>query len=269
MACRTTVGFCLSGPIMAIATQLRARQAKPDGWIGVTMIKATGLRFQEAGRLGKERNTSMQPTHRFPTQILVFTLVYVAAIGLPAMQSEKPEFVSYLLLMVALITVISIVDRRSHLSRPLLWCLSAWGFVHMAGGLVRIPSCWPYNGPDEVLYSLWLVPDRLKYDQIVHVFGFGTTTWLWWEILRNGIEIRYGHKLIPTFGLVSLCIAGGMGLGAFNEMVEFIATLTLPNTNVGGYENTSWDLVSNQIGSVFAGLVIYLRGHRTEQAEAC
>lgn len=204
----------------------------------------------------------MQPNHRFPTSILVFTLVYVAAIGLPAMQSGKPEFFSYLLMMATLITAVSIVERRSHLSRPLLWCLSVWGLVHMAGGLVRIPGFWPYNGPDEVLYSLWLVPNRLKYDQIVHVFGFGVTTWLWWEIIRNGLEMRYGHRLIPTFGLVSLCIAGGMGFGALNEMVEFIATLTLPETNVGGYDNTGWDLVSNLIGSVLAGLLIYVRGRR-------
>lgn len=202
----------------------------------------------------------MQPKHRFPTSILVFTLVYVVAIGLPAMRSGKPEFVSYLLMMATLITAVSIVERRSHLSRPLLWCLAGWGLVHMAGGLVSVPGSWPYNGPNDVLYSLWLVPNLLKYDQIVHVFGFGVTTWLWWEIIRNGIEMRYGHKLIPTFGLVSLCIAGGMGFGAFNEMVEFIATLTLPETNVGGYENTGWDLVSNLIGSVLAGLLIYVRG---------
>lgn len=210
----------------------------------------------------------MQTTHRFPTSILVFTLLYVAAIGLPAMRSGEPELVSYLLVMATLITAISIVDRRSRLSRPLLWCLSVWGLVHMAGGLVRIPGFWPYNEPDEVVYSLWLIPNRLKYDQIVHVFGFGATTWLWWEILRNGMEMRYGHRVIPTFGLVSLCIAGGMGFGAFNEMVEFIATMTLSATNVGGYDNTGWDLVSNLIGSVFAGMLIYLRGRRTGQAEA-
>lgn len=211
----------------------------------------------------------MESNYRFPTSILIFTVLYVTAIGISAIQSGNPELVSYLLVMTVLITATSIVDRRSHLSRPLLWCLSAWGLVHMAGGLFRIPDCWPHNGPDEVLYSLWLVPNRLKYDQIIHVFGFGTTTWLWWEILRNGMEIRYGHKLIPTFGLVSLCIAGGMGLGGFNEMVEFIATLTLPKTNVGGYENTGWDLVSNLIGSVFTGALIYLRGRRAEQTEAC
>lgn len=204
----------------------------------------------------------MESNYRFPTSILVFTIAYAAAIGFPAMRSGNPELVSYLLVMAVLITAIAIVDRRIHLSRPLLWCFSAWGLIHMAGGLVHVPGSWPYNGPHDVLYSLWLIPDGLKYDQIVHVYGFGITTWLCWEILGNGLEMRYGERPEPAFGLISLCVAGGMGFGAFNEVVEFIATMTLPETNVGGYENTGWDLVSNLIGSVFAGSLIYLRGRR-------
>jgi hypothetical protein len=53
-----------------------------------------------------------------------------------------------------------------------------------------------------------------------------------------------------------LCAAGGCGFGAFNEVVEFIAVLTIPNTNVGGYENTGWDLVANLVGSVSAAILI-------------
>ena len=138
----------------------------------------------------------------------------------------------------------------------------------MAGGLIHVPGFWPHNPPDDVLYSLWLVPGRLKYDHIVHAYGFGVSTWLWWEILRNGMETRYGRKPEPTFGLVSLCMAGGMGFGAFNEMVEFIATLMLAGTNVGGYENTGWDLVSNLIGTLLAGSLIHLRGCLKGRAEA-
>lgn len=38
--------------------------------------------------------------------------------------------------------------------------------------------------------------------------------------------------------------------------------LTIPNTNVGGYENTGWDLVSNLAGCAIAAVVIRL-AHRT------
>ena len=36
--------------------------------------------------------------------------------------------------------------------------------------------------------------------------------------------------------------------------------LTIPNTNVGGYENTGWDLVANLIGASIAALILRLRG---------
>jgi len=39
-------------------------------------------------------------------------------------------------------------------------------------------------------------------------------------------------------------------------VVEFIAVLTIPNTNVGGYENTGWDLVANLTGTVVAAVCI-------------
>jgi hypothetical protein len=48
-----------------------------------------------------------------------------------------------------------------------------------------------------------------------------------------------------------------MGFGAANEVVEFIATITLPGTNVGGYENTGWDLVANLVGCLLAALSIW------------
>jgi hypothetical protein len=77
--------------------------------------------------------------------------------------------------------------------------------------------------------------------------------------LRNGLCQPDGSALRPTFGMLVLCAAAGMGFGALNEVIEFIAVLTIPNTNVGGYENTGWDLVANLVGTIIAALVIRVR----------
>jgi hypothetical protein len=53
-----------------------------------------------------------------------------------------------------------------------------------------------------------------------------------------------------------LVAVAGMGLGAANEVIEFIAT-RITVTNVGGYVNTGWDLVYNALGAMLAALVIY------------
>jgi len=50
-----------------------------------------------------------------------------------------------------------------------------------------------------------------------------------------------------------------MGAGALNEIVEFVATVLVPETNVGGYYNTALDLVFNAAGALVAGLYIFFK----------
>ena len=61
---------------------------------------------------------------------------------------------------------------------------------------------------------------------------------------------------VPTLGMLALCRAASMGIGGLNEVIEFFLTLTLPETNIGGYINTGWDLVSNLAGVVVACCLI-------------
>ncbi|MCB1277961.1 DUF2238 domain-containing protein [Prosthecobacter sp.] len=188
--------------------------------------------------------------------VFLFNAAYmVAAVASSVIQGNR-EFIFYIVVMLVLIGVMSVVHRKVKLTAPLLWAFSVWGLAHMAGGLCPLPSGWPYNGDQAVLYSLWLIPEKLKYDQIVHAYGFGVTTWLCWHILSNALRQPDGGAVRPTFGMLTLCAAAGMGFGALNEVVEFIAVLTIPNTNVGGYENTGWDLVSNLVGASITALII-------------
>jgi hypothetical protein len=212
---------------------------------------------------------SPEPTKNSATRlwpVAIFTLLYLlAAIG-GAYTRGNREFVFYIAVMLVLIAAVGWLHRQVQLSAGILWALSIWGALHMAGGLVPVPASWPIDGDQRVLYSLWLIPDRLKYDQVVHAYGFGITTWTCWHALRAAMAHRLSvapQQIQPTFGLLLLCLAAGMGFGALNEVIEFVAVLTVPNTNVGGYENTGWDLVSNLTGCLIAALAIYV-GTRTQ-----
>jgi uncharacterized membrane protein YjdF len=176
--------------------------------------------------------------------VAAFTLLYLAVAIVAAVASGNREFVFYLVVMVLLIALVWSVHRKVGLTTLTLWGLSLWGFLHMAGGLVPI-------GEEGVLYNWWLIPERLKYDQVIHAFGFGLTTWVCWQAMRRNLADPR-----PRFGPLFLCVAAGMGFGALNEIVEFVATLTMPETNVGGYVNTGWDLVSNAVGATAAALLI-------------
>ena len=189
----------------------------------------------------------------------LFTAAYMVAAVAGSMMQGNTEFIFYIVVMVVLISVMTLVHKSVGLTTGLLWALSVWGLAHMAGGLIRLPAGWPYNGENPVLYSWWIIPQKLKYDQIVHAYGFGITTWLCWHTLRSSMRKSCGIELKPTFGLMVLMAAAGIGFGALNEIVEFIAVLTIPNTNVGGYENTGWDLVANLCGATIAAVVIRLK----------
>ena len=212
--------------------------------------------------------SSLEPKEPLLTRgvqwVLAFTLAYLAVAVIGALATGNSEFILYIGIMAVLIGVIAFVHYRVNLMLATLWALTGWGAAHMAGGLVPVPESWPINGDIRVLYSLWLIPERLKYDQVVHAYGFGVTTWVCWQGLRS-VLVQFGPAR-PTFGLMVLCAAAGMGFGALNEVIEFTATLLVPETNVGGYVNTGWDLVSNLTGTVIAATLIVLTGRGSEPA---
>jgi hypothetical protein len=188
--------------------------------------------------------------------VIALNCLYLAAGLAAAARGGNIEFVLYVAVVFLLLLIVAAIHLKIRFHIVTLWGLSLWGMAHMAGGLMPVPSDWPRSGEGSVLYNLWLVPGLLKFDQLVHAYGFGLVTWMCWQ----GLQFAFLHRAVqiaPTAGLLTLCVAGGMGFGAANEVVEFAAMLTLPETNVGGYENTGWDLVANAVGSLFAAAVIY------------
>src|SRR5690606_18892114 len=147
----------------------------------------------------------------------------------------------------------------------LLWCLSAWGLLHMLGGNVPLTRS---DGEPIVLYSLWLIPFNaptgwLKYDQVIHAFGFFTCACVV-SVLMTPLLREDRRASVMPYALAALA---GMGLGALNEVVEFAAVLTLPETNVCGYINTGWDLVANGVRATLGGALLWERARREREAE--
>lgn len=221
------------------------------------MSDAPARSADEAGTLQKETREVPVPLGERARELwplLVFVTLYVVVATVVALAQGNAEFLMYVGVMVVLVAFVWAVDRWVVLSPGVLWLLSLWGIFHMAGGLVPIPEAWPHSG-EPVLYSLWIFEDRLKYDHLVHASGFGVTTWACWQALRRALA-GAGVRPVPGWGVLLLCAMAGMGFGAVNEVAEFVATLLVPETNVGGYVNTGWDLVANLVGTVTAILLI-------------
>ncbi len=184
--------------------------------------------------------------------VVTFTLLYLLVASIFSWRLQNWEFVFYVFVVLIFALLIQNIHRKVQFSTGILWCLSLWGLMHMLGGLVAIPESWPYNGEHAVLYSFWIIPEYLKYDHIIHGYGFGIGTWACWQALA---PIVIGSK--EYVSEIVLAVLASNGLGALNEIIEFFATLVLPSTNVGGYINTGWDLVFNLLGSMVAAVIIW------------
>ena len=180
--------------------------------------------------------------------IAAFTVAYVVGFGIFSLARGIAAFWVYTAVITVLMSIVAVVDRRICLGPRLLTALSVWGLAHMAGGLIPVETA-----DGHVLYNVVLIPHLLRYDQLVHAFGFGTAA----AVCRRVLEIR-APGMLP--GTLTVCVwLMGMGLGAFNEVAEFATTLVQPQSNVGGYRNTAFDLVFNMLGS---GVVALWAGRR-------
>lgn len=179
--------------------------------------------------------------------ILLFNLIFITGFSIYFFQQQNYEFILYVAIIILALVFILTTQNQTKLSNKSLTLLSIWGLLHMSGGSLKINN--------DVLYNLILFPisdtyQIFKFDQLIHAFGFGTMTLVSYELIRPIIT-----KFKPRAYLI--CIAAASGFGAFNEIIEFIATVISPQTNVGGYINTSLDLVFNLIGSLIAITLIH------------
>jgi putative membrane protein len=187
-----------------------------------------------------------RPIPPVPRALTLFVIAFMSITTFMAINQGNHEFLFYGFTLLIIIYILVELHRRVTFTRTALWLLTIWGFLHMIGGTVPVS---PEFVPDEgsaVLYSFRLRPDLPRYDQIIHAFGFFSATVACWEAVR----VLLGARRSVTLSIIAAIM--GMGLGALNEVIEFIAT-RITDTNVGGYTNTGWDLVSNTIGTICAG----------------
>lgn len=178
--------------------------------------------------------------------LLIFSYIYIA--------KQNYEFIIYVGVIIFFFILILATNRKVLYPNYVLWGLSLWGFMHMLGGTLPVGS--------GRLYDLILIPisetyQIFRYDQLIHIIGFGVATLVMYSLLHPIIGGAEAKKHSVKTAII-LAMAG-LGVGALNEIVEFTVQVIVPQTGIGGYINTSMDLVSDFIGALIATLIIYIR----------
>jgi uncharacterized membrane protein YjdF len=176
--------------------------------------------------------------------LLVFAFIFTV--------KKNYEFLFYLCEVVFFLVVIVASNKRVHYPNYILWSLTVWMAMHLSGGGLY------FDGTK--LYEIILLPLSdsyriLKYDQVVHAFGFAVATLVMYQLLRP--QLKDEAKAWASISIV--VVMAGLGAGALNEIVEFFTTIIAPHTGVGGYVNNSLDLVFNLVGAIFAMVFIRVK----------
>ncbi|MEK6894196.1 MAG: hypothetical protein AABX10_01915 [Nanoarchaeota archaeon] len=183
--------------------------------------------------------------------IIIFNVIYLVAFFIYYISINNYEFLWYIFVIIILGSFIGLNLHKVKFDNLVLWLLSIWGFLHMLAGGLRI------NGT--TLYSLRLIDiiDKgdqfyvLKMDQLIHLYGFFVSAVLVYQLIRAiGGDISKSPKL-----MVFLAWIGSMGLGALNEMVEFVAFVSFAHTGVGDFYNINLDLIFNAVGALVGALL--------------
>ncbi len=182
--------------------------------------------------------------------LLLMNLALVLGFGTSFLARQNYEFVIYVGVIVFFMCVIGATLPKVDYTLSALIGLSIWSAMHLAGGGIYIGGVRLY---DVMLMKLSARYPIFRYDQLVHVWGFGVATVVMYCLLRRPIS-RPGANPVAV-GVVLLM--AGLGVGALNEVVEFAVSVCVPESGVGGYINTSLDLCANLLGA-FLGL-IYIR----------
>jgi hypothetical protein len=200
------------------------------------------IRARSAGA----RRPPFSPAERIAIQIAAVVTIGFCAYGFA---TSSPSTFGYVLSVVVIGAAI-IWLRRSVVPSWLAFGIVIAAVLHLGGGLVNVGHNVLYNasiGP----FSKALGTHYFQYDHLAHAYVSFIVAFTCWTLLAAPQEATHHRR-----DLVILAVGTALGLGALNEVVEFLATLAHHGAHVGGYFNTGWDLICNLIGAAGAGFAI-------------
>lgn len=183
--------------------------------------------------------------------LLAVNVLIVLGFGWFYAASLNYEFLAYVGTIAVVAVVLFGTLRWTRFSTIILAGVTLWGLLHMLGGSLITP--------DGVLYAYRIYPFFdgggdfyiLKMDQVIHAYLYGVVGVMFYHLLREIVGIKTHGWFI---GFVAIFAAAGFSI--LNEIVEFLAAVNLPETGVGGYENTVLDMIFNLAGSTI-GVALY------------
>ena len=184
--------------------------------------------------------------------LLLINLALIFGFGSVFLLNLNYEFIIYVGVIIFFLFLVALSIQKVSYTYAALVGLTVWSALHLAGGGVVVGDGRLY---DVMLIKLSSNYPIFRYDQFVHMWGFAASTLVAFSLLRKIISFPMDFS-IP---LNIVLIMAGLGMGALNEILEFLVDLAVPESGVGGYLNTSLDLCADLIGAILGMVYINFR----------
>ncbi len=184
--------------------------------------------------------------------LLLINLALIVVFGALFLARLNYEFIIYVGVIIFFLCLMGISIKKVDYTLGSLVGLTVWSALHLAGGGVVIGEGRLYDMmliPLSEKYPIW------RYDQLVHLWGFGASTLVMFSLLAGALK----KPMVNPVALGIVLVMSGLGLGALNEILEFVVSICVPESGVGGYMNTSLDLCADLMGAIFGLLYIRFR----------
>ncbi len=199
-----------------------------DTILGMQMPHSPARRRPESSGPGRVRlsRARLSPAERWAIQVAAVAVAGFCIYGFATGSPSTVGYVSSVIIIGAAIVWL----RRAPLPGRLAAGLAIAAIATLAGGLINVGQDVLYNasiGP----YSKTLGTHFLQYDHLAHAYVSLVVAFACWVMLaapHAGADHRRE--------LVILAVSAALGLGALNEMVEFLATLAHHGALASGWD---------------------------------
>ena len=185
--------------------------------------------------------------------LLLINVALIVGFGSLFLSRLNYEFMIYVGVNLFFLSLVGLTINKVDYTPASLIGLTVWSALHLAGGGITIGDVRLY---DVILIRLSETYPVWRYDQLVHIWGFGASTLVAFSLLAGLLKKPVGNNPV-ALGII--LVMAGLGLGALNEILEFFVSMCVPESGIGGYINTSLDLCADLIGSILGLLYIRCR----------
>src|SRR3989344_5744445 len=125
--------------------------------------------------------------------ILIVNFIFLIIFAFIFFSRRNYEFILYIGVIILFLILVILTNKKIDYPNYVLWGLTVWGFLHLSGGGILINGRSLY---EFIIVNLSETYSIFKYDQFVHIVGFGVATLVMYHLISRLVKNVWGNPVI-------------------------------------------------------------------------